>query len=604
MLRSLRVSTLSALVLAWGALMGASSAQVSFTANRFDSTKALKILAHGDFNNDGREDYIVGASSTDLKSGEVEIYLSNGDGSYNSPIAVPGSPSAIGDFNRDGKLDFATGITSVQNSANSEIEIFLGNGDGTFQSPKIVPLTSGGLDGLAPADMNHDGKTDLVIHFSGAQSNSLQVLTNNGDGTFTAGQRTSPVQQLSGAFIAGDFDGDGKADIAITFGRQGATQVQVWYGDGAGHLVAHTQIFRPGPEEVNFDQADAVDVNNDGRSDLIGTEFNFGISGTSTGLKQLAVFYGNSNRTLTYATIPTGNCTAGAVTVADFDGDGINDVQFGEGNCNQSGATTDIVVKPGTGSGNFGPEQTIYSSAFQIGFDSIAVRAARNTKPDIALTEALGAQTSPNTVPPSALTVLVNQSFGVFSECSAPNAATGISVCLPGSSSQSPVQFSIGSAGPVDMRKVEVWADGHKIAEQQKHAYSHYSFLDTSVPLATGTHKITIFANGWDNWPESKVFTLSVMPSCSAPSSPGVHICSPVNGSTVSSPVTAQATGKITGVLKDMELWVDGTKRLTEFSSTTITDILTLPPGTHRFAFLIINTAGQKFESVSNATVK
>ena len=152
------------------------------------------------------------------------------------------------------------------------------------------------------------------------------------------------------------------------------------------------------------------------------------------------------------------------------------------------------------------------------------------------------------------------------------------------------------------MRKIEVWADGSKRA-QQLEGFSHYSFMDTNIPLTSGSHSITVFAAGWDNSLQRKSFTLNVgAASCSAPASAGVNICSPANGSTVSSPVHVQATGKVTGTFARMELWVDGTKRFTTSSSTLDTHV-SLAVGSHRFVVFAINTAGQKWSAIVNATV-
>jgi hypothetical protein len=82
-------------------------------------------------------------------------------------------------------------------------------------------------------------------------------------------------------------------------------------------------------------------------------------------------------------------------------------------------------------------------------------------------------------------------------------------VCSPTGSPTSPVAFHVGAAGQVPMRKVEVWVDGTKEVEQLD-GFSHYSFLDKSISLTPGSHKVTIFAAGWDNWLEEKTYTLSV----------------------------------------------------------------------------------------------
>jgi sugar lactone lactonase YvrE len=91
--------------------------------------------------------------------------------------------------------------------------------------------------------------------------------------------------------------------------------------------------------------------------------------------------------------------------------------------------------------------------------------------------------------------------------------------------------------------------------------------------------------------------------ACSPPSSAGVHICIPVSGSTVSSPVKVEATAKVTGTISTLQLWVDGAKRYTVFSNT-FSQSVSLAAGTHRFAMVAVNKAGKKWESAVNATVK
>lgn len=97
---------------------------------------------------------------------------------------------------------------------------------------------------------------------------------------------------------------------------------------------------------------------------------------------------------------------------------------------------------------------------------------------------------------------------------------------------------------------------------------------------------------------------VSTSTACSAPSSNGVHICAPTSGSTVSSPVLVEAASTVTGTIARMELWVDGVKKYTATSSKQLNTTVSLAGGTHRFAVLAINTAGQKWQSAINATVK
>ena len=92
--------------------------------------------------------------------------------------------------------------------------------------------------------------------------------------------------------------------------------------------------------------------------------------------------------------------------------------------------------------------------------------------------------------------------------------------------------------------------------------------------------------------------------ACSAPSSPGVNICLPVSGSTVSSPVDVQASATVTGTLARVELWVDGVKKYTETTSTALSTYLSIESGSHRFTVIAVNTAGTKWQAVSTATVQ
>ncbi|MGB7197936.1 MAG: Ig-like domain-containing protein, partial [Acidobacteriaceae bacterium] len=91
---------------------------------------------------------------------------------------------------------------------------------------------------------------------------------------------------------------------------------------------------------------------------------------------------------------------------------------------------------------------------------------------------------------------------------------------------------------------------------------------------------------------------------CNAPSTDGVNICSPASDSTVGSPVLVEATSKVTGTIVSTQLWVDGVKNFNAPGSDTLTTSVSLAAGTHRFAVIATNTAGQKWESTVSATVK
>ena len=600
-----RFTSTSAL-LACALLPVSSFAQLSFQTHQVTQfTPPSNVVFHGDFNNDGREDLVVIVTGNQVNE---YLLLSNGDGTYAAPVPVPALVQAIGDFNHDGYLDIAT-----FSGTSTPVSIYLGKGDGTFSSPHTIPASSSDyIAKLIPVDLNHDSRTDLVEVLNplpaGAPT-TIQLYISNGDGTFTKGETlngsTGSLANVSASdAVTGDFDGDGKPDIAIIYGQTisnsesvpTAGVIQVWYGDGAGNLGSPYLFSDPSgyADSTPF----AADINNDGRSDIIAVPSN--IKSKTSGLVQaLSLFSGNANRTLSYKTLATSECAglgAQNVTVADFNGDGLNDLAYDQSPCSTAGAS-EIVVRLGTGSGNFGSDQLVYQGTSFTPALLSTIRSSFGTRPDLAFS---GLASSSSNV-----TLLSNSSTGSFPSCGFVSGAEGITLCSPAATPSSPVKFSIAAAGPTPMRTAAVWVDGKKVDEQLTHAFSNYSFLDASLPLATGSHAITIFGTGWDDTLQQKNFTINVGSTSSCPPvGNGVNLCSPLNQSTVSSPVTVIATSAIPGSLARMEVWIDGIKKYTETTSPTLSYSISLPAGSHRFAVFAVNTAGAKTETFDYATVQ
>lgn len=598
----------AALLLACALSSAASFAQLSFQSHAVAPLSSAKT--HADFNGDGREDLVVSTSTG------VSLLLSNGDGTYASPRALPASVDAIGDFNQDGKLDFIS-YRSGGGGSNQEVTptLYLGNGDGTFQSGKVItgsgPTVSGDIFYLVAADLNNDGKTDFVTveETYGTGSNGyptiIQAWLSNGSGGFTKGQSittedpdpNNPNIELGGVYT-GDFDGDGKPDLAINYNLfYGPDIVQVWYGDGAGHFTTSTY------SESDYFAAPLIvaDLNNDGKSDLISASETSFATRSGAYLPRLAVFSGNASRTLGVSYITPSGCV-GSVAVADLNGDGINDLAYNVGSDCNALLNPNVVVRLGNGSGSFGAESTIAQGTYNAANLSV-LRSTTGSRPDLVFTN-LTAETPSYQ---NSVVLLTNNSTGNFPGCGLKGMAEGIAICSPGASSNSPVRFSVAAGGPTPMRTAAVWVDGKKVVEQLTHAFSRYSFLDSSLALAAGSHAIAIYATGWDNTLQKRSFTLQVAASggaCTAPASAGVNVCSPVNGSSVSSPVTVTAASTITGTLARMEVWVDGVKKYSETTSKSFTTSIALASGSHRFDVYAVNTAGTKWEKTLTATVK
>ncbi len=183
-----------------------------------------RLLAVGYFNGDSLPDLVT--YSTNGLTG----LLNQGGGTFTlaSPKAISfGVQSlAVGDFNRDGRADVV-----VVNQANLTVGLLLGKGDGTFNAPGLV--SGPGIDGIGGSasvvagDFNNDGKLDIaecifsiaVFGRYSSISNVLTVLLGNGDGTFQDATSLSLGGGSSSANLAvGDFNGDGQPDFAVCAG--------------------------------------------------------------------------------------------------------------------------------------------------------------------------------------------------------------------------------------------------------------------------------------------------------------------------------------------------------------------------------------------------
>src|SRR5579862_1673314 len=221
-------------------------------------------VALGDFNGDGKADLVV----TNYPDSSVSVLLGNGDGTFQSKVDYSAGPQpvsvAVGDFNGDGKVDL---VVANGNDGPSNVSVLLGNGDGTFQAAANYSVGSLLYPYMSPAsvavgDFNGDGKADLA---TANQFGNVSVLLGNGDGTFETAAHY-PAGAGAVAVAVGDFNGDGKADLVTV--NYADNSLSVLLGNGDGTFQASVNYTLATFPYVSPDSVAVADFNGDGKADL------------------------------------------------------------------------------------------------------------------------------------------------------------------------------------------------------------------------------------------------------------------------------------------------------------------------------------------------
>lgn len=284
-------------------------------------------ISAGDFNKDGKADLVV-ANTFD----SVAVMIGKGNGAFQAPVIytlsfyVTGC-IAVGDFDGDGNLDFAV---VGGDTAGNGLALFSGRGDGTFVGPtySLTELSGASIFPVA-GRFNHDHALDLFVGGNGSST----LLLGSGTGSFSFGTQ---VNAAGFGVAAGDFNGDGKLDVASTYPFGGTPGVNVLLGNGDGTfqppVVYSSGFLMPVGITVG-------DFNNDHKLDL----------GVAYQNSAIGVMLGNGDGTFANAIFGWGGNQSGSVVAADFNHDGKLDLAASDF------AGDGVTVLQGNGDGSFPP---------------------------------------------------------------------------------------------------------------------------------------------------------------------------------------------------------------------------------------------------------
>jgi hypothetical protein len=274
-------------------------------------------IAWGDFDNDGRLDLLV-TGLTNLSGGSVSQLWRN-TGSKFTNVPVPGLPqvseSSIAwiDYDKDGRLDFFIAGTSNGTSSGAISQLWRNTGAG-FTNVPIPGLVGTYFGSCTWADYDNDGRPDLLItgiadSSTGAAISQLWRNTTNG---FT----NIPIPGLRGIFAGslafGDYDNDGRADFLLE-GLAGNTYVtELWRNTANGF----TNVPVSGLPRFADGSLAWGDFDGDGRLDFLST-------GLTNGVTEVSQLWRNTRTGFTNVPVPGLPGTFNnALAWGDYDSDG------------------------------------------------------------------------------------------------------------------------------------------------------------------------------------------------------------------------------------------------------------------------------------------
>jgi len=317
-----------------GALGPATSIAVGSCGNA--NRNPVTSVAVGDVSGDKKIDVVTTSNNAGggCVNNEIGVLLGTGKGKFKAPVFYSTGTTqqsynaTLANLRGKGLLDI------IVSNGDGSISVLLNNGKGVYGAANVIAGASGTSAGsLAVGDFNNDGKLDLAI--TNYNSKAVNILLGNGDGSFQAPIiNPSPLDTIG--IAVGDFNHDGNLDVAISSWNNGGS-FTVLLGNGAG-VLTDKATYNFGPWEQCYPSGGSnpywlqtADLNQDGILDLA-VAVQYSSCQTQYSGQNLwgdaIVYTGNGDGTFTLDDGPwlAGGEGADGIVLADFNGDGMIDM--------------------------------------------------------------------------------------------------------------------------------------------------------------------------------------------------------------------------------------------------------------------------------------
>jgi hypothetical protein len=296
---------------------------VSFpNTSRLDSPSVVAV----DLNNDGKLDVVIAHqiacyTAPCVVGRTISVMLGNGDGTFQAAYEIEVGTGmariAVGDFNRDAVADLAI------SGDRAQLYVLIGAGNGTFRQQTLNLITENtiGVDGtdVDVADVNGDTIQDLVAALA-LNGSRTAILVGNGNGTFQPPLIiTEPAIRIPQFQAVADYNGDGFQDLALSLGWGLQGLLEILNGNGNGTFQPPVLYNVPSPTSSTGGLTlVAGDFDGDGKPD-IAQQYGGASSGlivlvNSTGSAPAPPAFGSV--TVSPSSVPGGSPATGAVTLA------------------------------------------------------------------------------------------------------------------------------------------------------------------------------------------------------------------------------------------------------------------------------------------------